>query len=79
MRQLVGECRTGTALWLPSVRVPAEALGELHPGTILRFELPASRTAAQFRAAGVPLFSAAPVVRAEHRAAQLLAAHEAKR
>jgi flagellar motor switch protein FliM len=79
MRQLAGACRTGTALWLPSVRVPAEGLGELRVGTVLRFELPASRTAAQFRAGGVPLFSASPVGRAEHRAAHLLAAHEVSR
>jgi len=79
MRQLAGTCRTGTALWLPSVRVPAEALGELEPGMLLRFELPASRTSAQFRAGGVTLFSAAPVAQAEHRAAHLLAAQEAKR
>lgn len=79
MLQLAGRCRTGTALWLPSVRVPAEALGELRAGTVLRFELPASRTVAQFRAKGVTLFSAAPVGLAEHRAAHLLATHEAKR
>ena len=79
MRQLAGACRAETALWLPSVCVRAEALGDLRPGTILRFELPASRTTAQFRAGRVTLFSAAPVGRSEHRAAHLLAAHEAKR
>lgn len=72
MRRLVGACRTGTALWLPSVRVPAAALGELRAGTILEFELPASRTRAQFRAGGVSLFSASPVGKDDHRSAQLL-------
>jgi flagellar motor switch protein FliM len=79
MRQLAGGCRTGSALWLPAVRVAAEALGDLHPGTILRFDLPASRTAAQFRAGGVTLFSALPIAQAEHRAAQLLTPHEARK
>jgi flagellar motor switch protein FliM len=73
MRQLVGACRTGTALWLPPVRVPAASLGGLRAGTILEFELPASRTRAQFRAGVVNLFSASPVGKDDHRAAQLLA------
>ncbi len=73
MRRLVGACRTGTALWLPPVRVPAAALGGLRPGTVLEFELPASRTHARFRAGGVSLFSASPVGKDDHRAAQLLA------
>jgi len=77
LRELTGACRTGTALYLPAVRVSAGSLGELRPGTILRFSLPASRTAAQFRAGGVALFSATPAGQDEHRAAQLLAPHEA--
>ena len=32
MRELAGACRTGTALYLPPVRVAAGALGELRPG-----------------------------------------------
>jgi flagellar motor switch protein FliM len=78
MRELAGECRTATALYLPTVRVPASSLGELQTGAVLRFELPASRTAAQFRAGGVTLFRSAPVGQGDHRAAQLLASHEAK-
>src|ERR1700728_1562949 len=73
MRELAGSCRTGTSLYLPPVRVGAGSLGALEPGTILRFDLPASRTSAQFRASGVALFSASPVGQAEQRAAHLLA------
>jgi flagellar motor switch protein FliM len=79
VRELAGACRTGAALHLPPVRVPASSLGALCPGAVLRFELPASRTPAQFRAGGVVLFSAAPVGHADHRAAHLLAASEAKK
>ena len=77
MRELAGACRTGTALHLPPARVAAEALAGLHPGAILRLDLPL-RTPAQFRAGGVVLFSAAPVGQGERRAAQLLAASEAR-
>jgi flagellar motor switch protein FliM len=77
MRELAGGCRTGTALHLPVVRVPARSLGALRAGAVLRFELPASRTAAQFHVGGVRLFTAAPVGQADHRAAQLLAPCEA--
>src|SRR6202167_4383888 len=73
MRELAGSCRTGTSLYLPPVRVGAGSLGALEPGTILRFDLPASRTSAQFRASGVALFSASPVGQAGQRAAHLLA------
>jgi flagellar motor switch protein FliM len=79
VRELAGACRTGAALHLPPVRVPASSLGALCPGAVLRFELPASRTPAQFRAGGVVLFSAASVGHADHRAAHLLAASEAKK
>jgi flagellar motor switch protein FliM len=78
MRELAGGCRTGTALQLPPVRVRAGSLGALHEGAILRFDLPAG-TPAQFRAGGVVVFSAAPVGRGDHRAAQLLPASEARR
>ena len=73
MQELAGQCRTPTALYLPTVRVAASALGELQPGGVLRFELPASRPAAQFRAGGVTLFRSAPVGQGDQRAAQLLA------
>jgi flagellar motor switch protein FliM len=78
MQELAGQSRTPTALYLPTVRVAASSLGELQPGAVLRFELPASRTAAQFRAGGVTLFRSAPVGQGDQRAAQLLALHEAK-
>ena len=79
MRELAGACCTGTALYLPPVRVPADALAELRPGAVLRFELPTSRTSAQFRAGGVSLFSATPVGRGEYRSAQLVAPSEVAR
>jgi flagellar motor switch protein FliM len=78
MVDLAGGCRMDTALYLPSVRVPAGALGKLQPGAVLRFRMPASRTAAQFRAGGVPLFRATPVGQGDHRAAQLLAPGEVR-
>lgn len=76
--ELAGACRTGTSLRLPPIRVPAEALGGLRAGSVLRLDLPA-HTAAQFRAGGVVLFSATPVGQADHRAAQLTTAAEARR
>ncbi|MFP5227000.1 MAG: flagellar motor switch protein FliM [Acidobacteriota bacterium] len=79
MRQLASACRTGTSLWLPSIRVPSGVLGELQPGMVLQFDLPATRTTAQFRAAGITLFSASPVGKEEYRAARLLARKEAGR
>jgi len=44
---------------------------------VLALNLPA-RTPAQFRAAGIALFSAAAAGRAEHRVARLLAPHEVR-
>jgi len=76
MRELAAGCRTGTALHLPAVRVEAGALGDLRAGSILRFDLSAE-TPAEFRAGGVLLFSATPVGQADHRAARLVASHEA--
>lgn len=76
MLELAGRCRTRAALELPRVRVPAQELGELRPGRILRLNLPA-RTPAHLRAGGVVLFAAAPVGQAEHRAAHLVSASEA--
>ncbi|HTX41579.1 MAG TPA: hypothetical protein VMD25_07105 [Acidobacteriaceae bacterium] len=70
-------CHAKAALDLPRVRVPAELLAGLRPGSLLELNLPA-HTPAHFRAGGITLFSAAAVGRAEHRAARLLAAHEAR-
>jgi flagellar motor switch protein FliM len=78
IRELAGDCRTRTALQLPPVRVASESLGALRPGAILRLDL-AARTRPQFRAGDVVLFSAAAVGQADHRAAQLLSASEAKK
>lgn len=77
IRALALRCRTKAALDLPRVRVPAEALAGLRPGSVLALNLPA-RTPAQFRAAGIALFSAAAAGRAERRVAKLLAPHEAR-
>ena len=77
IRELASVCRTGAALHLPAVRVPAGALGDLRPGSVLRLNLP-SRTPAEFRAGGVLLFAAAAVGQSEHRAAHLLAPGEAR-
>lgn len=77
MRELTGECRTGAALQLPVVRVPAPALADLHPGALLRLNL-AAGSPAEFRAGGILLFSASAVGRTEHRAAHLMAAREGK-
>jgi len=77
IRELAGACRTRTSLHLPTVRVAAGDLGELRTGSVLRFDL-AARTPAQFRAGGVILFAAAPVGRADHRAAEILTPSEAR-
>ncbi len=74
--ELVRRCRTRLALDLPPVRVPAETLGGLHPGSILRLNLPA-RSAAWFHAGGLVLFEGAPVGQADRRAAHLLVRSEA--
>lgn len=75
MQELVRRCRAKAALQLPAVRVPARDLGALAPGRILQLPLRA-RSGAEFRVEGVPLFTAAPVSRGEHRAAHLLARTE---
>jgi len=77
MRELAGSARTRASLHLPTVRVAAGELGGLRPGSVLRFDLTA-RTPAQFRAGGLALFSAAPVGRADHRAAEILTPCEAR-
>ena len=77
MRELTGRCTTTGSLELPRVRIPAESLHGLRPGSILRLEMPA-RTAAKFLAGNVALFAAAPVAQAEQRAAHLMAASERK-
>lgn len=75
MRELAGRCRTEAALDLPRVRVPAAALRDLETGRLVRLNLPVT-TPAELRAGGVVLFQAAPVGRAERRAAQLVAPGE---
>lgn len=68
---LIRQCRTEATLQLPPVRVPAEAVGRMEKGSVLRLQLPA-RARAQFRAGGVVLFSAAAVAQGDQRAAHLL-------
>ncbi|HEX4037148.1 MAG TPA: hypothetical protein VHX37_03740 [Acidobacteriaceae bacterium] len=77
MQDLAGKANTRVSLQLPAVRVAAEALGSLRPGGILALGVPGG-SAAQLRAGGVVLFSAAPVGQAEHRAAHLLEASESR-
>ena len=66
MVELTGTCRTGAALHLPAVRVPASALSNLHPGSLLRLDLasgsPAEFVPAEFCCSRPPL-SATPASR----------------
>jgi hypothetical protein len=77
MLELVGRCRTAASLELPRTPLPTERLRGLRPGSVLDLGL-AARTAAQFRADGVLLFTSAAVGRSDRRAAQLLARAEVK-
>jgi flagellar motor switch protein FliM len=72
IRTSLGASQVGGALQLPRFRVLARDIEAMEPGSILRFPL-ASSNAAEFRVAGVPLFSARPVRHGEHRGAQLTA------
>ena len=67
-----GKAMVGASLQLPPTSVSAREIESLKPGSVLRLKLSASR-AAELRVAGVPLFAASPVSRAEHRGAHLAA------
>jgi flagellar motor switch protein FliM len=60
----------GCSLQLPSVRVPASALENLAPGSLVRFHLPAN-TAPLWRVAGQPLHTAQAIRQGPHRAARI--------
>lgn len=62
--------RFGGALQLPSVRVPATAVERLEPGSILRFELPAS-TLPEWRVGGQVVARAQAIRQGVHRAARI--------
>lgn len=62
--------RFGGALQLPAVRVPASAIENLEPGTVLRFDLSAS-SLAEWRIGGQLLSKAQAIRTGAHRAARL--------
>jgi flagellar motor switch protein FliM len=62
--------RFGCSLQLPSVRLPASALEELAPGSLVRLNLPAN-TAPLWRVAGQPLHAAQAIRQGPHRAARI--------
>jgi flagellar motor switch protein FliM len=62
--------RFGCSLQLPSVRVPASALENLAPGSLIRLNLPAN-TAPVWRVAGQPLNQAQAIRQGPHRAARI--------
>lgn len=70
MMENVGKSLVGTALQLPSVRVPASEIEALQPGAVLRLKLPAHEPA-ELCVAGIPLFSAQPVSAGAFRGAHL--------
>jgi len=62
--------RFGCSLQLPSVRVPASALENLAPGSLVRLNLP-SNTVPLLRVAGLPLLRAQAIRQGPHRAARV--------
>jgi flagellar motor switch protein FliM len=62
--------RFGAALQLPPVRVPATAIEQLEPGSLVRFELPAN-TLPEWRVGGQVLARAQAVRQGVHRAARI--------
>jgi flagellar motor switch protein FliM len=62
--------RFGAALQLPPVRVPATAIEQLEPGSLIRFELPAN-TLPEWRVGGQVLARAQAVRQGVHRAARI--------
>lgn len=62
--------RLGGCLQLPSVRIAARELEDIRPGSILRLNLSAARSA-EWRVAGQPLALAQPIRYGAHRAGRL--------
>ena len=70
MEELVRAIRLGATLELPRVSLPASAVENLEPGTVLRLSLPAE-TRALWRAGGEVLARAQALRLGEHRAARI--------
>jgi flagellar motor switch protein FliM len=70
MRELIGDATVSAVLQFPSVRLRAQELAALAPGSVLRLSLP-KHSEAELRVAGLVLGRAHPVRMGEHRAAQL--------
>jgi flagellar motor switch protein FliM len=70
MEAAARKIRFGCSLQLPSVRVPASALENLAPGSLVRFHLPAN-TLPVWRVAGQPLLRAQAIRQGPHRAARM--------
>jgi flagellar motor switch protein FliM len=66
----VRRIRFGTALQLPTVRVPAKSIEELAPGSLIRFDLPA-RVSPLWCAGGEVLAAAQAVRQGTHRGARV--------
>jgi flagellar motor switch protein FliM len=70
MEAAARKIRFGCSLQLPSVRVPASALENLAPGSLVRLNLP-SNTVPLWRVAGQPLLRAQAIRQGPHRAARI--------
>lgn len=70
IRELMGEANFGAVLQFPPLRLRAQELAGIVPGTILRLPLP-RHSAAELRVGGICLGKARPVRMGEHRGAQI--------
>ncbi len=70
LEELVDGIRFGTTLELPRVSLPASAVEELEPGTVLRFRIP-GEDAALWRGGGEVLARARALRQGEYRAARI--------
>ena len=62
--------RFGCSLQLPTVRLAASALEDIHPGDVLRLDV-GSSALSELRVAGLPLMRARAMRHGEHRAARM--------
>lgn len=69
-RKLLGETTVGAVLQFPPVRLRAQELAALRPGTVLRLPIP-RHAAAELRVGGLSLSQARAVRMGEHRGARL--------
>ena len=70
VRELVGETLVGSVLQFPPIRLSANEIASLVPGTVLRLPLP-RHSAAELRVGGLALGRARPVRIGEHRGARM--------